>query len=74
MVETQLCKLRGTSDTFTDAFILYFIRVFAKVRFSKFTSSKIVPNAIFAVHFLKSGRLDVCKSGVCGAGLNRNME
>ena len=21
-----------------------------------------------------SGRLDVCKSGVCGAGLNRNME
>ena len=23
---------------------------------------------------IKSGRLDVCKSGVCGAGLNRNME
>ena len=23
---------------------------------------------------LRSGRLDVCKSGVCGAGLNRNME
>ena len=22
----------------------------------------------------ESGRLDVCKSGVCGAGLNRNME
>ena len=22
----------------------------------------------------RSGRLDVCKSGVCGAGLNRNME
>ena len=23
---------------------------------------------------IKCGRLDVCKSGVCGAGLNRNME
>ena len=24
--------------------------------------------------YFKCGRLDVCKSGVCGAGLNRNME
>ena len=31
--------------------ILYHNRVFAKVRFSKFTSSKIVPKAIFAVNF-----------------------
>ena len=33
-----------------------FNRVFAKVRFKKITSSKIVPKAIFAVHFLKKGK------------------
>ena len=32
------------------------IRVFAKVRFSKCTSLKIVPKAAFAVHFLKKGK------------------
>ena len=26
------------------------------------------------ISFPTCGRLDVCKSGVCGAGLNRNME
>ena len=26
------------------------------------------------ISFIRSGRLDVCKSGVCGAGLNRNIE
>ena len=31
-------------------------RVFAKVRFSKCTSQKIVPKAVFAVHFLKKGK------------------
>ena len=31
-------------------------RVFAKVRFSKCTSLKIVPKAVFAVHFLKKGK------------------
>ena len=30
--------------------------VFAKVRFSKCTSLKIVPKAAFAVHFLKKGK------------------
>ena len=35
---------------------LRYIRVFAKVRFSKCTSLKIVPKAAFAVHFLKKGK------------------
>ena len=33
-----------------------YIRVFAKVRFKKTTYSKIVPKAIFAVHFFKTGK------------------
>ena len=37
------------NDIVTSFFV---IRVFAKVRFKKFTSSIIVPKAIFAVHFL----------------------
>ena len=37
-------------DLTADVF-LCFIIVFAKVRFFKCTSSKIVPKAIFAVHF-----------------------
>ena len=43
-------------DLTADVFILY-NRVFAKVRFQKFTSSKIVPKAIFAVVFEKMAKM-----------------
>ena len=51
-----------------------FLECLRKYVLKKLLLQKIVPKAIFAVRFLKSGRLDVFKSGVCGAGLNRNME
>ena len=40
----------------TEFRLSYVSRVFAKVRFSKYTSLKIVPKAAFAVHFFKKGK------------------
>ena len=46
----------GTIPAFPQDRHKHFIRMFAKVRFSKCTSLKIVPKAAFAVHFLKKGK------------------
>ena len=40
----------------TEFRLSYVSRVCAKVRFSKYTSLKIVPKAAFAVHFFKKGK------------------
>ena len=42
---------RGTAGGREPVVLFFAIRVFAKVRFSKYTFLKIVPKAAFAVHF-----------------------
>ena len=61
LLATNICAIKFVSYTLyvlEYPFSLFFgvNRVFAKVRFKKFTSSKIVPKVRFAVNFRKKGK------------------